>query len=91
MRITCPYCGPRDLQEFACWGDASPQRPYGLETTEVAMFDYVYLRDNPRGLHEELWYHSAGCHAWLVARRDTLTHVIDSVVPAKNRKAGPIA
>ncbi|MCP3469026.1 sarcosine oxidase subunit delta [Bradyrhizobium sp. CCGUVB1N3] len=88
MRISCPHCGVRDVQEFTYLGDAAPQRPDGMAAAEAAMFDYVYLRDNPRDLHEELWYHGAGCHAWLVVGRDTLTHAIASVVPAKGRKAG---
>jgi len=85
MRIPCPHCGLRDVQEFTYLGDAGPRRPDGLAATEAAMFDYVYLRENPRGLHEELWYHGGGCHVWLVVCRDTLTHGIESVVPA-NRK-----
>jgi heterotetrameric sarcosine oxidase delta subunit len=85
MRSPCPHCGTRDIQEFTYLGDAGPRRPDGLAPSEAAMFDYVYLRDNPRGLHEELWYHGAGCHAWLVVRRHTLTHTIESVVPAKER------
>lgn len=72
-------------------GDAGPRRPDGLTVTEVAMFEYVYLRDNPRGLHEELWYHGAGCHAWLVVRRHTYTHVIQSVIPAKKARLGVAA
>lgn len=91
MRIACPHCGPRDIQEFAYQGDSSPQRPGGLAGTEGAMFDYVYLRDNLRGLHEELWYHAAGCNTWLVVRRDTLTHAIDSVMPANTRSLGAAA
>lgn len=91
MRIACPHCGLRDVQEFVYHGDSSPPRPSGLAATEAAMFDYVYLRDNPRGLHEEFWYHSAGCQAWLIVRRDTFTHAIESVIPAKNRKAGTAA
>jgi methylglutamate dehydrogenase subunit B len=91
MRIPCPYCGARDVQEFSYLGDAKPRRPDGLAATEAAMFDYVYLRDNPRGPHEEFWYHGAGCHAWLVVRRDTLTHRIESVVPASKRKPGSAA
>ncbi|MGL3210600.1 sarcosine oxidase subunit delta [Bradyrhizobium sp. BR 1433] len=91
MRIPCPYCGVRDVQEFTYLGDASPRRPNGLSATEAAMFDYVYLRENPRGLHKEFWYHGAGCRAWLVVRRDTLTHTIDSVVLAKNCRAGAAA
>ena len=45
--------------------------------------DYVYLRDNPMGAHRELWYHAAGCHAWLVVTRDTRSHAISSVEAAE--------
>lgn len=86
MRIACPHCGLRDLQEFVYDGDATPRRPDGLAAPEAAMFEYVYLRDNPPGPHEEFWYHGS-CRAWLIVRRDTLTHAIESVVPAKNFKA----
>jgi heterotetrameric sarcosine oxidase delta subunit len=88
MRIPCPHCGLRDVQEFTYLGDAGERRPHGMETSEAAMVDYVYLRDNPRGAHEELWYHGAGCHAWLIVRRNTLTHAIESAVPAKTRRTG---
>lgn len=91
MHIPCPHCGARDVQEFTYLGDASVRRPDGLAATEAAMFDYVYPRRNPCGLHEEFWYHAAGCHAWLVVRRDTLTHTIEAVVTAKNRQAGAAA
>ncbi|MCS3765953.1 MULTISPECIES: sarcosine oxidase subunit delta [Bradyrhizobium] len=91
MRIPCPHCGARDVQEFIYLGDARPRRPDGLATTEDAMFEYVYMRDNSRGPHDELWYHGAGCHAWLVVRRHTLSHKIESVVPAKNAKVGAAA
>ena len=82
MRITCPHCGARDAQEFSYLGDANPKRPDGMEATEAAMHDYVHLRDNPAGRHRELWYHGAGCHAWLVVQRDLRSHVIHRVRPA---------
>lgn len=83
MRITCPHCGARDVQEFSFLGAADPRRPDGMAATEAEMFDYVYLRENPRGEHDELWYHGAGCRAWLVVRRDTATHSISSVRAAR--------
>ncbi len=46
---------------------------------------YVYLRDNPAGAHRELWYHGAGCQAWLAVERDTRTHAIAGV---RSYKAG---
>jgi heterotetrameric sarcosine oxidase delta subunit len=85
MRLDCPFCGSRDAQEFTCLGDATLHRPDGLAADAEAMFGYVYLRDNPRGRHHELWYHAAGCHAWLVVERDTLTHAIHGVTLAANR------
>lgn len=88
MRITCPHCGARDAQEFTYLGDANPKRPDGMEVTAAAMVDYVHQRDNPAGRHRELWYHGAGCRAWLVVTRDTRTHAIEAVETAKPPKAG---
>jgi sarcosine oxidase subunit delta len=84
MRFECPYCGARGLEEFAYHGDATVTRPRdgGVAQTE-AWTDYVYLRDNPAGLHRELWFHAAGCHAWLVVTRDLRNHDIASVELAR--------
>ncbi len=85
MRIACPYCGERGSEEFTYLGDASPVRPApgGVNATE-AFADYVYLRDNPRGVSDELWQHTAGCRLWLEVRRDTLTHeVLAAAEPGK--------
>ena len=73
--IHCPHCGPRDHTEFSYGGDATLRRPADNATLET-WNDFVYLRDNPRGAHEELWQHVQGCRAWVVVRRDTLTHAI---------------
>ncbi|HEY5797859.1 MAG TPA: sarcosine oxidase subunit delta [Bosea sp. (in: a-proteobacteria)] len=91
MRIICPHCGARDAQEFSYLGDANPKRPDGMEATETSMHDYVHLRDNPAGRHRELWYHGAGCHAWLVVTRDTRTHAIEAVEVVKKASAGAAA
>jgi sarcosine oxidase subunit delta len=74
MRIPCPFCGSRDSREFVTRGDASPIRPEGDDAD--AMFNYLYLRDNPAGQFEELWYHAQGCRNWLRVRRDTVSHTI---------------
>ncbi|MDB5603767.1 MAG: sarcosine oxidase subunit delta [Bradyrhizobium sp.] len=80
MRIKCPYCGSRDSGEFSYLGDATLKRPVdGEHDIDGAMFDYVYLRDNPAGQHREHWYHGAGCRSWLVVERDTRNHDILSV------------
>lgn len=42
------------------------------------------FRDNPKALHAEFWQHRSGCGQWLRVERDTVTHVIESVVPARD-------
>lgn len=86
MIINHPLLGPRDAAEFVYLGDASLiERPDGLsDTAEDAMYDYVYLRDNPAGLHRELWYHEQGDRSWLVVTRNTVTHEITSVEMARD-------
>lgn len=85
MRIACPYCGERSLDEFLYSGDATVRRPDISSPTAAQEFvEYVYQRANAPGQHRELWYHAAGCHAWLVVTRDVNTHLISSVEPAKD-------
>jgi sarcosine oxidase subunit delta len=86
MIIDHPLLGPRDAAEFTYLGDARLiERPDGLaEGAEDAFFDYLYIRDNPAGLHRELWYHEAGDRSWLVVTRDTVTHEIVSVEIARD-------
>ena len=84
IRIPCPTCGVRDHSEFAYGGDATVVRPDPANTDEGAWTDYVYLRDNPRGRHREYWQHVHGCRQWLIVDRDTVTHEIFRVSPARD-------
>jgi sarcosine oxidase subunit delta len=87
MRIQCPLCGERGVEEFVYHGDATVTRPMADGPAE-AWVDYVYLRDNPAGPHDELWYHTAGCHAWLVVRRDVRSHAVMGARLARDVAAG---
>ncbi len=85
MRIACPYCGERSLDEFLYSGDATVKRPdFSSPTAADEFVSYTYERSNPPGMHRELWYHSAGCHAWLVVTRGIATHAITSVEVARD-------
>ena len=81
MLINHPLLGPRDAQEFVYKGDARLlQRPDAMVEDSLERFtDYVYNRDNPAGIHRELWYHEQGDRSWLVVTRNTLTHEIVGV------------
>jgi sarcosine oxidase subunit delta len=85
MRINCPYCGERSLEEFAYHGDATVARPDAAAPNTMTEFiSYVYGRANPDGWHRELWYHAAGCQSWLVVTRHVTTHAITAVESAKD-------
>lgn len=92
MQIPHPLLGPRDASEFTYLGDASLlQRPViddvsGLaaEASIDAFHEYLHLRDNPAGLHRELWFHEQGDRSWLVVTRDTRTHEIVDCQLARN-------
>jgi sarcosine oxidase subunit delta len=87
MRIVCPHCGERPVDEFVDLGAAGLKRPdAGAGMSDWV--DYVYLRDNKAGAHRELFYHVGGCRAWLVVTRDTRTHAIASVTAAREQQDG---
>jgi len=76
MRLPCPICGERDRREFYYKGAAVALNRPDPEAGLAAWDEYVHLRDNPAGETWELWYHEAGCSAWLVVRRNTNTHEV---------------
>ncbi len=88
MLIPHPLLSLRDAQEFTYLGDAALlNRPDGLTAPE-AFNDYVYLRDNPAGVHRELWFHEQGDRSWLIVTRNTLTHDILGVELARDVALG---
>lgn len=84
MRINCPCCGERGIDEFVYHGDANPVRPDPASPTALNDFiAYTYERTNAAGDHRELWYHASGCHLWLVVTRNLMTHAILSIESAR--------
>ncbi|MEC7763039.1 MAG: sarcosine oxidase subunit delta [Pseudomonadota bacterium] len=90
MLIPHPLLGLRDSQEFTYLGGAALlNRPDpAAEGAEQAFCDYVFLRDNPAGVHRELWFHEQGDRSWLVVTRDTTTHEILGAELASDVKMG---
>ena len=82
LLIDCPHCGLRDETEFACGGEAHIARPLAENSiTDAEFADYLFLRDNPKGLFLERWRHTAGCRRWFNVARDTVTHEIIEIYP----------
>jgi sarcosine oxidase, subunit delta len=78
MQIGCPWCGIRDEREFVCGGTTHISRP-PLESDDRAWGEYLFFRDNPKGMHLERWRHAYGCGMWFNVARDTVTHRIAAV------------
>ena len=90
--LDCPFCGEREEREFRYGGQAylpRPENPSAL--SDAAWAEYLYYRDDPKGLHYERWYHAFGCRTWFVVVRDTVTHDIERVLPISRDKPGDLA
>ena len=87
MRLPCPICGDRDRREFYYKGAAAfidrPAPDAGAEAWDA----YLHLRDNPAGETRDLWQHEAGCGAWIVVTRNTVTHEVVSATLASGETA----
>ncbi len=74
LLIPCPYCGERPEVEFVYGGQAHIARPSGaVDVSDQSWSDYLYSRDNPKGVHAERWRHTHGCGRFFNALRDTTT------------------
>ena len=88
LRIVCPYCGERDQVEYVYAGDATAAMPALADGDLDRWSDWVFVRDNPKGEHREYWQHAQGCRQWLRVVRDTVTHEVRAVTPARDGRGG---
>jgi heterotetrameric sarcosine oxidase delta subunit len=59
LLINCPYCGEREQEEFTCGGEAHIERPKNPpDLSDDQWADYLFLRQNIKGLQYERWNHS---------------------------------
>jgi heterotetrameric sarcosine oxidase delta subunit len=70
----------RDQVEFQFGGETHITRPENPElASDSEWANYMFYRDNIKGLHYERWVHSFGCRQWFNVVRDTVTHEITEV------------
>ncbi len=83
LRLRCPSCGIlADETELVPGGEAHLRRA-GPDAEPVEFEAYLFLRDNPRGVHLERWRHAFGCGKWFHAARCTLTNEVFGTYPAR--------
>ena len=76
MRIPCPLCGSRDRREFYYYGSEDYLKRPSDQGSIDDLDNHLFLRDNPAGVTRDVWYHEAGCGAWMVVTRNTISHEI---------------
>lgn len=77
FQLICPNCGKRSVNEFVYQGEwrDRPAATANLSTWS----DYVYLRDNHKGVQAEWWYHRSGCQSWFVVERDSTNNTTQQI------------
>ena len=78
LRISCPWCGTRDEVEFSFGGESHLIRPQP-DAGDAEWADYLFNKENPKGIHYEHWLHKYGCGRWFNVARDTVSHEIHAV------------
>ena len=86
LRIPCPHCGLRDEAEFSFGGPSHVTRP-AFEVSDATWANYLFVRQNPKGMHFERWSHAYGCGRWFNLARDTVTHRVAMVYLYGDRKS----
>ena len=74
MQIECPFCGRRDETEFSYGGEAHIARP-APDVDDETWVEYLYFRNNMKGIHAERWRHSRGCGSLADDRGDRAAHI----------------
>jgi heterotetrameric sarcosine oxidase delta subunit len=74
LKISCPHCGARPVEEFV-YGEI-PAVPDAITDPEARDVDRGFMRANAEGVQTERWFHLYGCRRWLTVRRDTRTDAI---------------
>jgi sarcosine oxidase subunit delta len=73
LTLTCPCCGvTAEETEFHQGGEAHLTR-FGPGSSDEAFEQYLFQRENPKGVHFERWRHVYGCGKWFHVARCTVT------------------
>ncbi|WP_377504763.1 sarcosine oxidase subunit delta [Octadecabacter sp. R77987] len=83
LTLECPCCGIiADETELHAGGEAHLKRET-VGSSDDDFEDYLFMRENPKGVHFERWRHVAGCGKWFHAARCTTTLEVFGTYPAQ--------
>jgi len=70
--LACPYCGPRELEEFTFRKTLPPP-------SSATPYARIYERVDSLTQSLEHWQHLRGCRAWLLVNRNPSSGAVVSV------------
>ena len=73
LTLKCPYCGVQADETELHPGSEAHLKRYGPGSSDDEFEGYLFMRENPKGVHFERWRHVYGCGKWFLAARDTNT------------------
>jgi len=86
LTIQCPYTGVMlDETELHAGGEAHLTR-YGPDSSDDEFEGYLFMRENPKGVHFERWRHVYGTGKWFHVARCTMTLEVFGSYPAQTTK-----
>ena len=90
LLIRCPYCEmERPESEFKYGGEAHLTRE-PLTATDEEWTDFLFFRQNTRGVHAERWRHAVGCGRFFNCVRDTVSDkIVVTYTAGEPRPAAP--
>ena len=81
--LHCPHCGADvDETDLHAGGEAHLKRE-GPGSSDESFENYLFMRENPKGVHFERWHHTYGCGKWFLAARCTNTLEVFGTYPAQ--------
>jgi sarcosine oxidase subunit delta len=91
LLIHCPYCDmTRPETEFRNAGAAHIVRPTEpAAASDADWAEFLYLRDNPKGVIAERWRHAHGCGRFFNAIRNTVTDEFITTYKAGEPRPNP--
>ncbi|GGG82706.1 sarcosine oxidase subunit delta [Salipiger pallidus] len=71
--LHCPCCGEDAAEIDLVPGGEAHLKREGPGSSDEALEDYLFTRDNPKGVVLERWRHAYGCGKWFLAARSSVT------------------
>jgi sarcosine oxidase subunit delta len=83
LTLRCPYCGIDAAETELSPGGQAHLARFGPGSDDADFEGYLFMRENPKGVHFERWRHAYGCGKWFHAARCTVTLEVFGTYPAQ--------